>query len=278
MPSSIAVDGTYVFWTDYGSGAVMRAFADGSGATTIATGQNGPVNIALDGEWVYFTNYNAGQVVRVPKTGGTATTIASGQSVPYGITAHAGCVYWTNQGDGSVWSAATGVGATADKRVFVSPINTSNLGGIAGADAICQADADQHGLSGTYYAWLSDSTTSPSQRFTRSLGNYKLVDGTVIASGWAGLTSGSLLSPINRTSSGNPFGVTLLMTGTNVDGTAYSSDSALSCDDYTSTSHGQWELGIQMTTNWWTYNGAAVCSGDFVSEHAWSVGLYCMEQ
>src|SRR5207248_2675590 len=44
-----------------------------------------------------------------------------------------------------------------NKRVFVTSVMyDGNLGGLAGADAKCQARATAASLSGTYKAWLSD--------------------------------------------------------------------------------------------------------------------------
>ncbi|MFT4037667.1 MAG: hypothetical protein QM692_05760 [Thermomicrobiales bacterium] len=51
-------------------------------------------------------------------------------------------------------------------RVFVSSSKQNgNMGGLAGADAICQQLADGAGLPGRFMAWLSDSVDSPSTRF-----------------------------------------------------------------------------------------------------------------
>ena len=73
--------------------------------------------------------------------------------------------------------------------VFVtSQTFTGELGGLAGADAKCQALADAAGLPGTFMAWLSDETGSPSTRMTRSKGPYVLPDGTVVADSWDALT------------------------------------------------------------------------------------------
>src|SRR5690242_2782849 len=78
------------------------------------------------------------------------------------------------------------------KLVFVtSTLQTGNLGGLTGADMICQARAAAGGLRGIFKAWLSDTTASPSTRFTRSKKPYVLLDGTVIANNWADLTDGS---------------------------------------------------------------------------------------
>jgi len=83
------------------------------------------------------------------------------------------------------------------KKVFVtSQTFSGDLGGLDGADAICDQAAGAAGLSGTYRAWLGDDSEGPNQRFTRS-GPYALLDGTIIAFGWDGLTDGTLLAPIN---------------------------------------------------------------------------------
>jgi hypothetical protein len=67
-----------------------------------------------------------------------------------------------------------------------------NLGGLAGADAKCQALAQAAGLSGSFRAWLSNGTASPSSRFTKAPVPYVLVDGTPIASDWDDLVDGTL--------------------------------------------------------------------------------------
>ena len=78
-----------------------------------------------------------------------------------------------------------------------------NLGGLAGADAKCSAAASAALLPGTWKAWLSDDTGSPSTRFdTKFTGWYRLVDGTPVARGWAGLTTPPLKNPINLTEAG----------------------------------------------------------------------------
>jgi hypothetical protein len=53
--------------------------------------------------------------------------------------------------------------------VFVSSgIYAATLGGLSGADATCNSLAASAGLPGTYKAWLSDSASSPSTRFTQA--------------------------------------------------------------------------------------------------------------
>ena len=83
------------------------------------------------------------------------------------------------------------------KTVFVtSTKHTGNLGGQAGADAICQSRASAAGLAGTFLAWISEgSIDEPRDRFTQSSASYRRVDGTTIASNWDDLIDGHLFLP-----------------------------------------------------------------------------------
>lgn len=101
---------------------------------------------------------------------------------------------------------APGVLGRCNKVVFVtSTTSNGELGGLSGADAICNVRATGAGLPGTYKAWLSDSTASPSTRFTRSTVPYVLVDGTLVALDYHDLTDGSLDSAIFRTETGSTY-------------------------------------------------------------------------
>jgi hypothetical protein len=125
--------------------------------------------------------------------------------------------------------------------VFVSsvPYTGGSLGGISGADAKCQELATAAGLSGTFKAWLSDSTHSPSTTFTRSPTPYVLVDGTVIASNWGDLTDGTINHAIDLTETGG-FGTWngyYAWTGTAEDGTA----STQSCSSSPDCFCGNWQ-------------------------------------
>ncbi len=120
------------------------------------------------------------------------------------------------------------------KTVFVSSkIFIGNLGGLAGADHKCQDMADGAGLAGRYKAWLSDVSSSPSDRFVRSTVPYALTDGTIVASDFTDLTDGALMSPISVTENGLPVDPFTLAvwTGTQIDGTRVMVSSQ--CDDWT---------------------------------------------
>lgn len=111
------------------------------------------------------------------------------------------------------------LGQTIAKTVFItSTSHTGNLGGLAGADAICQARADAAGLSGTYKAWLSDATTAARDRLTHAVVPYVLVDGTRIAGDWDDLVDGLLDNPIQLTETGETAGLVRAWTATQASG------------------------------------------------------------
>jgi cysteine-rich repeat protein len=89
--------------------------------------------------------------------------------------------------------------------VFATSTTTDgNLGGLAGADMICQTRAAAANLSGTYMAWISTDQGSPSTRFIQSTVAYQLVTGIKVADSWADLVDGTIDNAINRTESGAP--------------------------------------------------------------------------
>lgn len=90
-----------------------------------------------------------------------------------------------------------------------STTHNGALGGLTGADAICQARAAAGGLPGAsepgvYKAWLSDANGSPVTRFrcteaSCSGQGYQRVDDAPIASDWGTLTDGTLEFAISVT-------------------------------------------------------------------------------
>ena len=112
--------------------------------------------------------------------------------------------------DGNVCTADSCVPACVPETEFTVFVTEGtflgvHLDGLAGLDAACQAEADAAGLPGTYVAWLSQPTPLVVNAAGRlDNGTFVLVDGTKIADDGAGLTSGTLLNPINLTATGAP--------------------------------------------------------------------------
>ncbi|MBL8179282.1 MAG: DNRLRE domain-containing protein [Bryobacterales bacterium] len=158
------------------------------------------------------------------------------------------------------------------KLAFVtSSIRSANLGGLAGADAICNQEAAAAGKGGTFKAWLSTTTQSAAQRFVQSTVPIVRVDGALIAYDWADLTSGSIRAPINLTATGasitNP-GPFSTWTNTTDTGAA----SSLDCVGWTSASSTLLGLGgvIVGTDASWTATVNRFCSTQ--------LRLYCIQQ
>ncbi len=192
-------------------------------------------------------------------------------------------------------SSATDGPATVQagaKRVFVTSKNyTAALGGLAGADAICQSLANAAKLPGTYKAWLSDSNASPATRFSagcKAGGPFTLVDGTVIAQDWAGLTSGSLLKALAITDVGGgpPAGNVCsggkgsgTWTGTLNSGEVDKNRIGMMCADWTSNDAGLKALalwGQPFDPKAWSANGNCFLGGMTVCSRL--ATLYCFEQ
>jgi len=101
--------------------------------------------------------------------------------------------------------SATSADADAAKtkfRVFVSSTTTTgNLGGVAGADALCNQRATAAALGGTYRAWVSVSGADAIDHIT-SAGPWHLVTGELVAASKAVLTSGTLTHLIDKDEKG----------------------------------------------------------------------------
>lgn len=157
------------------------------------------------------------------------------------------------------------------KRVFVtSSAFSGNLGGAAGADALCNAAAESGGLVGTFAAWIGDSTTSPAARITHATVPYYRMDGTmprIICNDWSDLVDGIAVA-VAEDEFGNPQANAHVWTGANDNGTA----NGAHCSNWTSNSaadsgmHGNASAGATFST-WY---GATACNT--------SARLYCFEQ
>jgi len=74
-----------------------------------------------------------------------------------------------------------------------------DLGGLTGADDICNTLAMEAGLAnaGSFMAWLSSDMGSPAARMTKHAEKYLLLDGqTIVAESWTDLADGTLAAAI----------------------------------------------------------------------------------
>jgi hypothetical protein len=171
--------------------------------------------------------------------------------------------------------------------VFASSVNYvgGNIDGLNGADSKCQALAAAAGKAGTFAAWLSDDTGSPSVRFVQSPVPYKRADDVTVAANFAALAG--LSAHIDRTENntalqsngtltstlggpGSAFGLGVF-TNTSATGTRLG---ASHCSNWTSTAGGisTWGVANQnLGTDRWTV-------GPSGGSCAWSGPIYCFQQ
>jgi hypothetical protein len=167
--------------------------------------------------------------------------------------------------------------------VFVSSVlYQGDLGGLTGADNDCNFLANSARLPGTYMAWLSTTATSAATRLTHGTVPYVLVDHTVVARDWAGLTSGTLQHAIDLTETGGappqgtlPCSATPVWTNTGTLGVpvTVTTDcggwmSASSFDAYAGTA--------SSATSYWTAN--CFLSGSASSLCDDTASIYCIQQ
>lgn len=134
------------------------------------------------------------------ETGSTQSTAADSTETTPAPTCGDGALSEGEECDDGGQDAGDGCSPECTKefrRVFVTSEQFSgNMGGVTGAHALCQVAAEEAGLTGTFHAWLSDSTYSPDQDFVKSTVPYLLVDDTKVAASWEQLVSGTLSAGI----------------------------------------------------------------------------------
>lgn len=163
-----------------------------------------------------------------------------------------------------------------EKLVFAATaVQGAALGGLVGADSICQQDAQAAGLPGTYLAWMSDSKQSPSTRFTKARVPYVLPSGVKIADDWEDLIRGSLDHEIDVTANGGSFPDHYVYTNTDIHGRAEFADPSKICDDWTSdTNRNKVPAGNSRVRDvTWSFDVMVECG---TAQPTY--GLYCFEQ
>lgn len=269
-----------------GSGTVTNADVTNVGISCTTNAYNVNVNVSgMVGTGLVLRN-NGGNDLTINTNGAYAfsATRLSGTAYAVSVFTHStgDTCYVSGTSSGIVTTAAVNVTVVCDryKRVFVSSAAyNGNMGGLAGADAKCQQHATAANLPGTYKAWLSDGTGTPSTRFSVHSTPVVRVDGVRVVNNSAGFLSGTLLAAIDKTETGgapsisnpNGCGGTAVFTNTNANGTQFASNA--SCTNWTST------VG-QNGAHWGVYNssGATWTSNCNGGSCAWTTPIYCMQQ
>jgi hypothetical protein len=152
--------------------------------------------------------------------------------------------------------------------VFVtSQTFNGNLGGIAGADAKCQAAAQAASLKGTFIAYVATSSASAASRVASARG-WVRTDGQPVADLPAQLAAGHLWYPIALDENGKMVTGRQVETGANKDGSYYTNGS---CKDWTSASN------ADMATAGDAYAGSAEFQTIYGPQCDVVSHLYCLQ-
>jgi hypothetical protein len=95
-PWGVAVDDTYIYWSNLGNNTVYRANLDGTGQTTLAAGEHGLGCLAMDADYLYWPADDQG-LRRMPRDGGTPETIGVGKAY-LGVAVDGVSYYYTDNG------------------------------------------------------------------------------------------------------------------------------------------------------------------------------------
>ena len=149
----------------------------------------------------------------------------------------------------------------------------SQIGGLLGADARCQAHAIAGGLGGTFKAWLSTTTVSASSRLFHSTVPYKNARANqTLVSSWDDLVDGTISAPgagkePNRTEAGQILGGPVW---TNTSAAAGIFNAVDDCSGWTSDS-GSARVGVSDYVD-------ARFTNNFTQSCDTPAHLYCLEQ
>ena len=158
-------------------------------------------------------------------------------------------------------------------RVFITTAvySPTTIGGLAGGDVLCNAEASAAGLGGTWMAWLASTTAGPATRFTtQSSSPYRRLDDVVVANSWADLVDGTIAADISVTPTGPVANGNNAWSNVAVDGTPVGSNNCGNWADSTALS-GHYGRGNSSTATWTDSGNNLVCGN-------YSLHLYCFEQ
>lgn len=240
--------------TSIGSNVLNITGFDGSLQASVSGGGTPEISIN-GGAWVTSGAITPGQSLQVRLNSSVSVSTLLTAAVSVGNTS-------------DNWDVTTKAGQT---RIFATA-NTynGNLGGLAGADTICQNEATTLGYSGTWKALMSDGTTNAKDRLTiaypvvRASSTSTVVDAVNI---WDGSITNSVNTSTNK-----------VWTGTDSSGNKYGGNCS-SWSTALSSSNGCYGYGNLSTSKWVVdvlWGGCNDGSGGYLCNNVKKI--YCVDQ
>lgn len=244
------------------TGATLNTVYTSAAVTITFTGCTGPYSVSVSGAGTAQISVNGGQW-------STSGAIYSGQTLQVRLTSSGsistGLTATVTVGPSSTtWTVTT---RSAALQVFSTyfEYTASGLGGLSGADSICQSEAGWAGLAGTYKAIMSSDATSAASRLTLSYPIVNACDGSTVAPSnlWAGSITDYIFNPYGC-------GVTTatVITGTNSNG---SRATGATCNSWSSSGSYVSAWIYNYSNSGWINNGTNDCD-------SWQGVLYCIQQ
>jgi hypothetical protein len=155
----------------------------------------------------------------------------------------------------------------------------ATLGGLEGADAICNQHASDARLRGTFKAWLSTATVSAASRLSHANVPYRLVKGAVLAPNFAGLIDGAIGHAIDS----DEHGVALVIPGGDPGNAVAWTDTLSNGESYPWHPGGTTTENPQLDCEGWTgyMLGVGLLGSTAATEGSWTAensGIGCLER
>lgn len=156
---SLAVDATYVYWTQDGlDAAIVKAPLAGGALVPLAPSGANSRSLAIDATSVYWVSLGdgvePGSVQKVPKAGGAVVTLATGFDFPSAIALYGGFVYFGNED--AIYKVATSGGTVSTLSTVVGASTLAvDASGIYAAYSFGQTSLFQLKPSGVTNATLA---------------------------------------------------------------------------------------------------------------------------
>jgi hypothetical protein len=161
----MVVDATAVYWTD-GNSALRKAPIAGGGAVALAQGQAKPWGLAVDDTYVYFSDMLGGAVMRTPKGAPGTPQVVSAASSPTDVGLDATSVYWIDQTSNNVWKAPKSGGTATVVLTTRAPLgvtgnNSVLVSGPGGVFVLDNYDSGIHYVYSVLGGWFTGVDADP---------------------------------------------------------------------------------------------------------------------